>query len=626
MAYIIRTRFHPMEKEPTLIQTWAFLAKATLLQSRRLCQDLVNPNLRRFPRKPVAWEGGAEMPILAESITPLWTADDAAEKSLLAGKIHNLRLALRRLDGLEIDAGGLFSFWSNVGRAHRFKGYVAGRELREGCVVPAIAGGLCQLSNALYDAAARAGLDITERHTHTRVIPGSLAEAGRDATVFWNYLDLRFTSPRRFRIEADMNADSLRVRIRGPRALSGTSALAGSVSPGPGKRTVSMLVPDNCWTCGVTECFRHKTHSGATLEFGKTAFLVDGHWPEYDAYLREAARERDVLALPLDGKRWGKTGYAWHTAGFAKTRSSWLIAALRAWRSRRLSRQGAARQRALLSFHERLAASYASALDFDVMHVTVMQNLLPFLWRDGHLGGRTFDVLMTALPMARLHESLDGASALHPESPTLADFRAPENLVRLEAEALRNARRIITPHTGIAALFPDRSRLLGWTRPSPLPVAVRAAEGRPFTVAFPAATAGRKGAYQLRDALGSLAENFGGGARMPPRLICLGPLLEGKDFWKGTGVRVETQTAGMDWLAEADVAVLPAFIEHRPRRLLQALARGIPVIASEACGLGNLPGIHIVPAGDAEALADALNRVHRAWADGVEETERAAEV
>ena len=66
-----------------------------------------------------------------------------------------------------------------------------GRELREGCLVPSIGGGLCQLSNALYDAALRAGLQVVERHRHTQVVPGSLAESDRDATVFWNYRDLR---------------------------------------------------------------------------------------------------------------------------------------------------------------------------------------------------------------------------------------------------------------------------------------------------------------------------------------------------------------------------------------------------------------------------------------------------
>ena len=78
------------------------------------------------------------------------------------------------------------------------RGFVKGRELREGCIIPNVGGGLCQVSNALYDAALQAGHEIVERHAHTQVIAGSLAEQGRDATVFWNYVDLRFRSERPF--------------------------------------------------------------------------------------------------------------------------------------------------------------------------------------------------------------------------------------------------------------------------------------------------------------------------------------------------------------------------------------------------------------------------------------------
>ena len=42
------------------------------------------------------------------------------------------------------------------------------------------------------------------------------------------------------------------------------------------------------------------------------------------------------------------------------------------------------------------------------MHVTLTQNLLPFLWRSGVLGGRTFDVLMTRLPLALVPHPLGG--------------------------------------------------------------------------------------------------------------------------------------------------------------------------------------------------------------------------
>ncbi len=55
-----------------------------------------------------------------------------------------------------------------------------------------------------------------------------------------------------------------------------------------------------------------------------------------------------------------------------------------------------------------------------------------------------------------------------------------------------------------------------------------------------------------------------------------------------------------------DLFVLPAHIEHQPRALLAALARGIPVIASSACGLGERAGLITVPAGDVQALRAAI--------------------
>src|SRR6266478_430431 len=129
--------------------------------------------------------------ILAETRSPLWTSESHVERSLQLGKIQNLRIAAQRLNGTCIAAGREFSFWRQLGRATKARGYVPGRELREGCLIPAIGGGLCQLSNAIYELALQAGCAITERHAHSRVIPGSAAERGRDATVAWNYIDLR---------------------------------------------------------------------------------------------------------------------------------------------------------------------------------------------------------------------------------------------------------------------------------------------------------------------------------------------------------------------------------------------------------------------------------------------------
>jgi hypothetical protein len=573
-----------------------FALKASLFRARRLLHDLRGGRPKRHPRGQAL----AGAPVLAVSATPLWTESEPGERPLVAGKVHNLRLALRRTDGVEVPAGAVFSFWAQVGRATRRRGFVAGRELREGCLIPSIAGGLCQLSNALYEAALDAGFEVVERHAHTRAVPGAAAERGRDATVFWSYVDLRFRSPRPFRVEARMDARTLTVRFLGIHPEPPPSQPAPEPPRTAGLRVLGQG-PRSCVSCGQGECFRHEDGAADAPPL-RAAHLVDEWWPELDRYLLGVRRPGDLLAVPLDGRRWGRPGYAWNTAGAGRVHQAWGVAMERALRSRRLAAHGAARQRALADMAQKLARRYARWLAYDVTHVVVAQGLLPFLWRDGHLDGRTFDVLMTQLPLRALHARLDHAARLHPASPTLGDYRAHAALVEAEGAALARAECVVTPHAEVASLFPGRAVLLPWERPSAPPAVPRPPRGgRTPRIVFPGPTAGRKGAYELRDAL----------AGLPVELVPLGSALEGPSFWKG----VMTAPAAGHPLDGADLVVLPAYVEHRPRRLLEAMARGIPVIATHACGIPAAGGVTHVPPGDARALRTAIVRVLQSGLD-----------
>jgi hypothetical protein len=575
------------QQPPGLLDAAIFRGKVTLLQLKRAIQDGLSRETDRYPRMNEL----ADQSIIGESITPLWTAAEPSEQYLLAGKAHNLRIMLQRLNGVEVPANRTFSFWKQLGRVTRRRGFVAGRELREGCIIPNIGGGLCQLSNALYDAALSAGFEIVERHAHSRVIAGSLAEVDRDATIFWNYVDLRFRSPERFRIEALLTGDSLIVRFRGaPRVrLHRIGRLQPVRQSHGGSDAVEV---HSCVSCNTVDCFRHVPSQLRETSFGRVAFLVDEYWREFDRYLNSVKRESDLLCLPLDGRRYGRANYAWVTDSFRQVNQQRLFTLYRSRRSRSVAHQGAARQRAFLANNERLAGLYSKSLTYDVTHVTLMQQLLPYLWRDGHLGGRTFDVLMTSLPLQTLHDRLDAAAALHPESMTLADFRADRQLVEAEAEALRHARRIITPHTEIARLFRDQAVLIDWEIPTLDRHSLDSMNHQPAFL-FPAPTVGRKGAYELREALQGLSVS----------LAITGPMLETQDFWHGLNVHVGRLP---DWLGRAAAVVLPAFIEHQPRRLLEAVARGVPVIASTACGLENVAGVISVQPGDVSSLRNAL--------------------
>jgi len=565
-------------RQPTRVSGFVFAAKAAGLRLQRGIGDRLAP----LPRLTPAPSAGYPV-LLAESTTPLWSDPPLSETRYQFGKVQNLRRAAASFDGLAIPAGGVFSFWKQLGKPTRRRGFVDGRMLREGCLVPSIGGGLCQISNALYDLALQAGAEIVERHAHSRVVPGSLAAFGRDATVAWNYVDLRFRMPQDAILRARLGASTLTLQ------LYGRVAASGSVPASVIADTPTLRAANDCGSCGETGCFRHE-RAGARLT-GRTAFVLDEAWPEFRAYVGERRARGDILAMPLDGRRWNRPRYTWMTEGYGEVVTATVASLAHAFLARRGAANGA-RVAAQLRRAEAVARRLGRALAPDATEACVAQSLLPFLWRAGLLGGRRITVLMTRLPMAVLQAKLDGAAAAHPDRATLADFRAPADLVEAEAEALAAAERIVTPHAEIAALFLGRAERLDWRMPEAA-VIPRSLHAR--AVAFPGPSLARKGAHELRAAALHLGLD----------VVLLGSTLEGDAFWHG----LSTRAAGPGWRSEVAAVVQPALVEEQPRALLAALVAGIPVIATPACGIAPRPGLTLVPAGDTQALVRAIAEI-----------------
>jgi hypothetical protein len=566
-----------------------FGAKALGLQARRAAVDL-GAGLRRHDRASA--EG---FPILlGEARTPLWGDADPGEQALQAGKVENLRRAARALDGIAVPADALFSFWRQVGRASPGRGYVRGRMLQEGCLIPSVGGGLCQLSNALYDVALQSGCLIVERHPHSRIVPGSTAAVGRDATVAWNYVDLRFRPRQAIRLEARLTADALVMRVWGAQARAPGVTQTEPSALGLGLGGHGGLAR-SCASCDQVDCHRHEPGPPPTAApADRAAFLLDESWPEFHALVAEAARASDVLAVPVAQGRAGGARRAWPRVGAVEVRSAPITAARRSL-AMRGARTGAASRAAELAGAERLAAALDRFAPPEARRLVVAQSLLPYLWRDGRLGGREVTVLMTRLPLAVLQARLDAAFAAHPERASLGDFRADPELAQWEALALDHARELVSPHQAVLDLFPQKARALAWRLPPAAP-RVPPAPGR-RRIVFPGPTVARKGAYELRDAARAL----------DLEVVLLGAELEGPGFW--AGVRTVTPASGEAWLDGVCAVVQPALVEHAPRRLLSALAAGVPVVATPACGLAGYPGLTLVGEGDGPGLETALARL-----------------
>ena len=119
----------------------------------------------------------------------------------------------------------------------------------------------------------------------------------------------------------------------------------------------------------------------------------------------------------------------------------------------------------LIQINQDYAHALLKHIPLETTHLIIAQSLLPFLYQAGVCAGRTFDVLMSRLPFKVLQTHLDTLKSQYPQSPTLADFRVPTFLEEMEENALRKARKIITPHRKIAHLFGNQSHLLEWNNP-----------------------------------------------------------------------------------------------------------------------------------------------------------------
>jgi hypothetical protein len=294
-----------------------------------------------------------------------------------------------------------------------------------------------------------------------------------------------------------------------------------------------------------------------------TAFVLNDAWPEYASYVAAARRPGDRLLAPgLFGPRPAR--YAWPEP---VERRAWRATARRHLAMRRVAQaSGAVRQLTYLEQDRAVARVLARAIDWRARHLVVAQALLPWLAEAGALGGRSYDVLMSRYPLEEIHRRLDEAAADAP-SATIADFRADCALAAREAELLAGARRIVTPHAGIAALFPAQALKLAWHRPAPSP---GRAEDR---VAFLGPTIMRQRPDLVRELAVSLERP----------LIVFGAMLEGPDFWDG--VPVERRTLGPAWLDDIGTILHPATMTAQPRRLLEALAADVCVYATPGCGL-----------------------------------------
>lgn len=133
--------------------------------------------------------------IIFKHSTPLIRKLKDVDMKLQYNKITNLRLAVKKLNGIVIKPGEIFSYWKLIGKTSYKKGYLDGLVLcSDGTFKAGVGGGLCQLSNLIYWMTLHSALSVTERHRHSHdIFPdvNRIQPFGTGATCSYNSLDLQ---------------------------------------------------------------------------------------------------------------------------------------------------------------------------------------------------------------------------------------------------------------------------------------------------------------------------------------------------------------------------------------------------------------------------------------------------
>lgn len=199
------------------------------LSHRAKVAGLAAERRMRWAVTPRAFAAGALAGSIAQFPTVVWQrrvalhrTDAHATPLYEAGKRHNLALAAPAFDGVLLSPSSTLSFWRTLGEATAARGFRHGMELNGGCVVPAIGGGICLLSNTLFALAVETGCTIVERYGHS-VSAVPLAEGemwGLDATAFYPYIDLRVRATEPLRLGVHVEGDWLIVEARAAAPLA----------------------------------------------------------------------------------------------------------------------------------------------------------------------------------------------------------------------------------------------------------------------------------------------------------------------------------------------------------------------------------------------------------------------
>lgn len=160
----------------------------------------------------------------------------------------NLRVSTDRVSGTVLLPGEQFSLNETLGQRTAANGYKPAGVIMDGQMKEDYGGGISQVSTTLFNAAFFAGFDLDEHRAHSRYI--SRYPEGRETTIDWTSIDLKFTNTSDEPVVLDMSLSGgeVHARVLGVKTVeveAGASDRFAYTSPGTVRESGPSCTPQS---------------------------------------------------------------------------------------------------------------------------------------------------------------------------------------------------------------------------------------------------------------------------------------------------------------------------------------------------------------------------------------------
>ena len=209
-----------------------------------------------------------------------------------AGRIGNVKLSAKLINGIVLNSGDTFSYNDSVGKRTEARGFKPAPAYVKGETVDEVGGGICQTSSTLYLACLLSNMEITERYAH-RYVPAYI-DWGMDATVSWGGPDYKFTNNTLYpvKIVTEYSKGYLTIKLLGTNIDGIRVKMTNEVlSKTPWETVYQEDSPD---VVKVTPYTGYKVKTYQTI-YDKNGSVIDSHFEAASDY---KVRNKVVLQAP----------------------------------------------------------------------------------------------------------------------------------------------------------------------------------------------------------------------------------------------------------------------------------------------------------------------------------------